>query len=568
MTAVVPLVLAVAGLAGCATTTPHPVTSAPMAQPQPHLTVATPTASHDAMAQLMDGQFDIDHNHLKAAAKAYAKAAAISDDPKVAGRATELALATHDTAGARMSIARWAALGASAADLDQARAKLALQTGDTVGARAQLEKLVASGDKNAWRRFGRLLMNARDAAQAGQLLEAIATPARLPNDAKAWLAMSELGEKLGRHAYAGNLAKQAIVRFHCADCYAWAAQLQFQIGHHKQARALYAKAVAKDPRNKQLRQGYASLLGQIGDDAAAARVLARGPQDATTYPLRAAYAARGHDTAELKRIYRDLQRAPASVREPNQYLLGQLAGSLGHLRQAIDWFGKVPPDGEHGFDAQLQSAILWQQLGKMSKAQAIAQQMQSDHAGDPKQLGKALQLSASLYMMSGDYAKAIASLNDALKLAPDDSGLLYNRGVAYAEAGDTDAAITDLRHVLKIKPDDIDAVNALGFTLADANRNLSEAEKLIARAHAAQPDNPSITDSWGWVQYRLGHLATARKALEQAWKKGKDPQVGGHLATVLWQQGDHRQARDVIDAARKLAPHDAVLRALQQKFTP
>src|SRR5699024_6473537 len=149
------------------------------------------------------------------------------NDPEVAERAVRLAIASHDPADAHQLMRRWAALGASDAELDQARARLALNEGDTAGARRQLEKLVATGDKDAWRMFGRLLMDARAAAQAGQLLASIATKQRLPPDARAWLAMSELGEKLGQHAYAGKIARAAVQRFHCADCYAWAAQLQF-----------------------------------------------------------------------------------------------------------------------------------------------------------------------------------------------------------------------------------------------------------------------------------------------------------------------------------------------------
>ena len=48
--------------------------------------------------------------------------------------------------------------------------------------------------------------------QSAQLLEAVATPQRLPNDPQAWLAMSELGDKLGRHAYALTIAEAAVKR--------------------------------------------------------------------------------------------------------------------------------------------------------------------------------------------------------------------------------------------------------------------------------------------------------------------------------------------------------------------
>lgn len=558
--------LAAGALSGCATT-PADHGKAP-AQPLDHLNVATPAADHDVLAQLLDAQFAIDHNDLAAAAKSYAKAAALSEDPAIAERAAQLAIATHDDAGARTAIGRWAELGADTLQLARIRAKLALATGDTAGARKQLQIVIASDDKNAWRMFGQLLMGARDPAQAGQLLSEIATAKRLPSDAAAWLAMSEMGLKLGQHAYARKMADATVQRFHCADCYAWAAQLKLKAGHDKAARALYAEAVRKAPDSTRLRLGYAALLGKIGDNARAAKVLAKGPQDAATYQARVAYAARAKDMGELKRIYDHLRHAPESIRGASYYLLGQLAGILDQPEDALEWLGKVPRDSKHRFDADWRSAVLWHQRGKQDKAHAMAQRMQMDYADNPKQLRKALELDAGLYMGEQAFAKAAASYSRALRVAPNDPGLLYGRGLAYAESGNIDAAVADLRHVLELKPNDIDAINALGFTLADADRDLDKAESLIAQARKARPHDPAITDSWGWVQYRLGHLEAACKALQQAWKARKDPEVGAHLAEVLWQRGDPQQARQVLAAARKLAPHNAAVQTLEKKFVP
>lgn len=564
------LALVLTGLSGCAGVTTHrmPEASAPE-QPLAHLTVATPPADHDVLAQLLDAQFAIGHGDLDTAAKAYGRAAALSQDPEVAERAAGLAIATHDPEAARKALARWQVLGGGPDDMAQARAKLALDSGDTDGARQQLERLVDSDDKDAWRKFGRLLMGARDAAQAGLLLKTIATPERLPDDEKAWLAMSEMGNKLRQHAYARDIANEAVRRFHCADCYAWAAQLQYQSGHRDKARELYAQALKKDPADTRLRLGYASLLGKEGDNAGAARLLAKGRQDAVTFQARAAFAARASDMPELRRIYRQLTQASDEVREQSFYLLGQLAGTIGKQEQALDWFSQVPADDEHRFDADMHSALLLQQQGDTARAHAMARQMQMDYAEDPKQLGKALQLDAELYMSEGRFDAAITGFTRALKQAPDDTSLLYGRGLAYAEAGNVDAAIADLRRLLKLEPDDIDAANALGYTLADAGRDLSEAETLIGRAHEARPDDPAITDSWGWLQYRLGHLDKAGKALRKAWEAtDRDPEVGLHLAEVLWKQGNVEEARNVLNVVRELAPDDAALQTLEKKMVP
>jgi Flp pilus assembly protein TadD len=557
-------------LAACA---PMPARQAPSlsaaaAQPLARMTVATPPADRDVLAQLLDAEFALGHSDLKTAAHDYARAAAISDDPQVAQRAVGLAIATHDGAAAEQAIARWQALGGDASGLAQARAQLALDRGQTAQAQQQLELLVTSGDPDAWRQFGRILLDARDAAQAGQLLQAVATPARLPNDVHAWLAMSELGDKLGRHAYAQQLADQALRRFHDADTYAWAAQLKFKAGAHDSARALYARAVALKPDSTRLRMGYASLLAQLGDTAAATRVLQQGSQDATTFAARAAFAARSKDKAQLRRIYDELQQAPDTVRDDSTFLLGQLADALGESAQALAWYAQVPDEDEHRFDADMRRAVLLHQQGKTAQAHRLVARLQDAYTGQSEPLLRAYRLDGDLYMQERDYTRAAGVYSKGLALAADDTDLLYARGLAYAEAGKVDAAVRDLQHLLKLKPDDIDAANALGYTLADNNRDLGEAEQLIDQARSARPHDPSITDSWGWLQYRLGHLDRAEQALRKAWQEHKDAEVGAHLAEVLWKQGQQTEARQVLAEARKLDPHNARLRATQQKIEP
>jgi Flp pilus assembly protein TadD len=173
-----------------------------------------------------------------------------------------------------------------------------------------------------------------------------------------------------------------------------------------------------------------------------------------------------------------------------------------------------------------------------------------------------------LYLREKRYAEAADAFSHALQVVPDDPDLLYGRGLAYAEIGKIDEAVADFRHLLQIKPDDIDASNALGFTLADAGRDLPEAEKLIATARAAKPNDPSIADSWGWLQYRLGHLDQAEQVLRNAWQAGKDADVGVHLGEVLWKQGQHEQAQQVFNEVLRMDPHNTSLQETLKRLRP
>ncbi|MEO8779226.1 MAG: tetratricopeptide repeat protein [Rhodanobacter sp.] len=563
------LALLVLSLAACAVAPPRPAAPvAVTAQPLARIVVATPDAAHDLLAQLLAGEMALGRSDLNAASAHYDTAMALSVDPKVAERATALALAVHHIDAAERALARWQTLGAKPAQLAQARAELALDQGDTAGARHQLELLTGSGDEDAWRLFGRVLVGARDQAQAARLLQALATPQRLPADARAWLAMSELGDKLGLHAYALKIAEAAVKRFQSAETYAWAAQMKFKDGDRDGAQALLRKALAKTPSDTHLRLAYASMLSESGHDAAAAQLLEQGPQDGDIYAMRAALAARHEDIKALVALYREVQKSAPAMRARNAFLLGQLAEMQHRDGEALDWYGQVADEDPHAFEADLRSALILHAQGKRNEAHQLLAQLQIDYLEQPAQLRQAWQADAELYLREQNYAKAEAAFSQALQVVPNDPGLLYGRGLTYAEAGQIDQAVADFQQLLKIKPGDIDASNALGYTLADANRDLPEATRLLQSARAAKPNDPSIADSWGWLQFRLGHLQQAEQTLRGAWQVGKDADVGVHLGEVLWTQGRRQDAQKVFDEVHQRDPHSASLQNALKRLRP
>jgi tetratricopeptide (TPR) repeat protein len=555
-------------LGGCAQVPVHGRSGTAPEQPLARLDLPVGSAAGKASALVIAAEFALQNNHVDKAAADYAEAARISNDPAVAKRAMQLALATHDAAGAQKLLDRWQALGADPHDLAAVRAQLAMLRGDRAEAEHQYGLLLASGKLDDWKTFAATLLTARDTALAGRVLEDLATPERLPANDSIWVALSQLGEHLGRHAFARKLADAAVQRFDAPDSIRWAASLRVTTGDRAGARALYAKGVAAHPRNVELRLGYAALLAEGGKYAEALEILQRGPQTDATWTARVAYAARAKDDAALRALYADLQRAPESQRADNAFLLGQLAELLKHDPQALTWYGEVDPDSPHAFDAQVRSAVLLDKSGRSEQAHALAARLQQDYSDDPDNLRTAYELDAQMYSQHGQHAEAIATYDRALEAMPGDPALVYDRGIEQANAGNTDAALSDFRKVLAQNPDNVEAMNALGFTLADADRDLPEATRLLRKALAAKPDAAAIMDSWGWLQYRLGHLDQAETYLKRAWGQQQDPDIGVHLGEVLWKLGQHQHAREVFGKVRKLDPRNPALLQAERRLKP
>ena len=58
--------------------------------------------------------------------------------------------------------------------------------------------------------------------------------------------------------------------------------------------------------------------------------------------------------------------------------------------------------------------------------------------------------------------------------------------------------------------------------------------KLIVKALEFSPEDPFITDSLGWVEYRLGNTIEALAILERAYASKTDPEIAAHLGEVMW----------------------------------
>jgi Flp pilus assembly protein TadD len=117
-----------------------------------------------------------------------------------------------------------------------------------------------------------------------------------------------------------------------------------------------------------------------------------------------------------------------------------------------------------------------------------------------------------------------------------------------------------LKRVIELKPDHSHAYNALGYSLAERKVRLPEARELIKKALELSPGEPFITDSLGWVEYRLGNRDEAVRLLRGAYQARPDPEIAAHLGEVLWATGSTEEARRVWREGRSRDASNDVLK--------
>jgi Flp pilus assembly protein TadD len=153
-----------------------------------------------------------------------------------------------------------------------------------------------------------------------------------------------------------------------------------------------------------------------------------------------------------------------------------------------------------------------------------------------------------------------------LEELPGQVELLYARALAAEQLDRIDVLEADLRTVLEKNPNDPNALNALGYTLADRGDRLEEAKGYLDRAIELKPDDPAIMDSYGWLQYRFGNLDSALKYLRKAYELVRDPEIAAHLGEVLWESGQRQEAKKVWNNALRKDPNQDDLKKIKARY--
>ena len=118
-----------------------------------------------------------------------------------------------------------------------------------------------------------------------------------------------------------------------------------------------------------------------------------------------------------------------------------------------------------------------------------------------------------------------------------------------------------LRQIIARQPHFHHALNALGYSFADRGIRLAEAKTLIETALRHAPNDPYITDSLGWVEFRMGNRTQALRILETAFQKQPDAEIAAHLGEVLWSLGEQERAKEVWREGLRLKPNNDTLKS-------
>ncbi|MGK5070019.1 tetratricopeptide repeat protein [Janthinobacterium sp. RT4P48] len=263
----------------------------------------------------------------------------------------------------------------------------------------------------------------------------------------------------------------------------------------------------------------------------------------------------------FKRFLAVLDKNPGDTRDPFKALmiLSQIAETRGDMAGAIAWLDKVDNSASAGYvDARLRRAQLIARGGNLDAARKALTEIETS---DPAVQAQVLLVDAQFLRDANYLQSAFTVLENALLRFPNNPELLYDYALLAERLDKMDLMEASLRRVMALAPDNQHAYNALGYSLAERGIRLPEAHALIEKALQMAPGDPFIMDSMGWVQFRMGNLAAAETALRRAYAVRSDPEIAVHLGEVLWQKGDKDEAQKLWREARSKDPKNDALKS-------
>ena len=522
------------------------------------------TLDENLLFNLLAGEFSGVRGEMESAINYYAAAAALSDDPGVITRAAYIALYAGKYRQAIELSDRWLALKLPPEkSIERIRIISYLHLEYFEQSVEMIETMLMDDKKinhKAVASITHLLIKEASPQFARQLVQRLDN--NHPKEPFILLLLAKFEANLGEFEGALKHVNELIdVDENLADAYLIKAQIYAGLKKEELAIASIATAVEKRPQDTRLRLQYGRMLVQMKLFEQALvhfEILQKSmPNDENVLLSLGLLSIETDNNAQAKEYLQELLDNGYHNQQAHYYL-GRIQQNDDEIMAAIANYDQVL-SGDYWLDARLRASGLLAKSGQpeaaLKRLELLNRQDSSDNTRIQVFLAK-----GEVLRSESRHKEAYSLYNNALRMSPENTDLLYARALTAEKLDMLDVAESDLRMVIMHEPENASALNALGYTLADRTERLNEAQEYILKAAQLLPDDPAILDSLGWVHYRLGQYKEAIKWLSKAFEQLQDAEIAAHLGEALWMDGQIQKAKDIWGQGKKLHGNQTVLR--------
>ncbi len=492
-------------------------------------------------------------------------AAQSSQDFRVARSATLLALRNSDYPSAAEASAIWLALKPGSVNAQNMNIIALLGANKVDDAKSAIEQQLADQDIDDYIKQLAGLIVRQNSVEAGFAITEHMVE-QYPDSAQTLISAAYVSQRFEKFERAETWAARALVLRPDWDLVAQVTANLLSAQNKIEQRAQFIERfVTQNPRSIAMRINHAAELGRAEkfDEAyqLTIEVLNDEPKNVNALQYAAALAEQLDDT---KLSARHLRKA-LDVEPKNdeiRWSLARIAVMDKKYATAERLFDQIT-DEEIYVRAQVQVANM------RAETQSAQIALNTLRALQPRTEQDYLAIATTRhYLLMGDYRyeDAFSYVNQALVYSPENLDLLYARALVAAELRKLEVVEQDLGFIISKEPDHANALNALGYTLADQTDRYEEAKGLIEKALKIEPDQAHILDSMGWVAYKLKDFSTAIEYLQKAYEASPEAEIAAHLAEVLWESGETEKAIGLLKESFSKDDKNPVLNKVIERY--
>ncbi len=520
----------------------------------------------DSLYQLLVAEVAGYRGDFATAMEKYLEMAVETRDPGVASRATRLAVYLQDDAAALAAARIWVEVEPDSLDAQRQAASQLIRVGDLEQAIVHMAAIRALGGVANFDVFAYHSAELDQSARDGLLAAVDRMLQDYPADSQLLFSQAVLLEQNGRFAEALEITDRLLLSESNVNIVILKVNILKNSDRVPQALRFLAARLDSQEDNRRTRLIYARLLFE-SDRLEDARqqyelVLKQTPKDGDILLALALIALEQDHFRVAQEYLMQMLRWDQRVGEAHFYL-GNVA------EQENDWVTalreyKLAGGGYEYLPAQARIASILIDQQRTSEALKHLATQRRDH---PEHFQPLIMIEVQLLGEYGLGDELFALLDHIIAQDPDNIELLYYRAMAGERFDRLDILERDLLRVLVLDPENADAMNALGYSLADQTDRYAEALALIQRALQIKPQEAAFIDSLGWVQYRLQNYEEAVILLRRALALFENDEVAAHLGEVLWMLGEQAEALEIWNKALELVPDSGPLNQVIERFT-
>lgn len=500
-------------------------------------------------------------------------------DPRLAKRAVQIAVKEKDAEKSLVAVRLWAETSPDSEEIEQYLINFLVLNDRLDEIKKMFSKKLAAAPDDGKRaplflQLQKTLSSFLDKDAAFKAQEEIVRPYDSDAEAHVSLAVSALQKQDNARAVAE--AERALALK--PDSQMAVLALAQAVGNLDRALDVMAGFLKEHPDAQEVQVAYARLLaGEKRYEPALEafeQVLKQSPQDKMAlYSLGLLTLQQGM-YAESEKYFMDWLKVTEDDRKkaesPDEetiqvwLLLSQVTEERHHYDQSLYWLGRIPSDAEDDvlMMRDVRKAQVYAKKQDTARMHRILAEIGRQH---PEEKERILLTEAQILRGIKRYQQAYILLKTELPEYQQSTNVLYDFALTAEFVGQYAEMEKVLRQVMVLDPGYQHAWNALGYSLADRNIRLEEAQGYIEKALELAPDDPYITDSLGWVYFRQGKLDKAEEILKKAYALHDDNEIAVHLGEVLWVKGEKEEALRLFrDVHKKDNTHELLGKTLKR----